>query len=252
MSDFTKLRLLILLVHFLCGYGLYSIWDPVWLLLSLVCVFLFLWLGQELYCHRFLSHSSFDMPKSMQRACALLSVYNLFGNPIGIASTHVNHHKYSDTKLDPHPASYPIQSWLWIYPEFAKSRNLSVVRRLVKDNWLSFIGRNYFKIYIATVILMALIDVRIVVYGMFVPVVYAVFCDGIINVVCHIWGYRRYESNDESRNNLIGNALLLFSGIAMHNNHHAYPSDCNLSRAWYEIDLIGVIIRAVDTRKNHV
>ncbi len=249
ISEFTKLRALIVIVHCLGVYGVYCLWDPVWFCLSLVCVFAFLWLGQEMYCHRFLSHASFEMPKKWQRACALLSVYNLFGNPIGIASTHVNHHKYSDTDLDPHPASYPVQSWLWIYPEFATSRNIGVTKRLMRDPWLVFIGRNYFKIYLSTVFVLSLIDLKIVIYGMFIPVIYAIFCDGIVNVVCHIWGYRRYDSNDESKNNLIGNAVLMFSGIAMHNNHHAYPSSHNMSRAWYEIDLVGLLINVIRIRR---
>ena len=241
ISEFTKLRALICAVHLAGAIGVYWYWNPYWLLLSGASVFAFLWLGQELYCHRYLSHSSFNMAPLLQKVCAWLSIYNLFGNPIAIAATHVNHHKYSDTERDPHPASHPVQSWLWIYPEFATSRSMGTVRKLMQDRLLVIISRNYFKIYIGTMLILAAIDLRIVIYGMFVPVIYAVFCDGVVNVICHIWGYRRHDTGDHSRNNLIGNALLLFSGIAMHNNHHAQPKNYRMSQAWYEIDLVGLI-----------
>lgn len=241
ISEFTRLRALIGAVHCAGAVGVVMYWDASWLLLSGAAVFAFLWLGQELYCHRFLSHGAFNMAPRLQKVCALLSVYNLFGNPIAIASTHVNHHKYSDTDRDPHPASYPVQSWLWLYPEMATSRSMSTVRRLMQDQWLVFISRHYFKIYLASVLILGAIDLRIVIYGMFVPVIYAVFCDGIVNVICHIWGYRRHDTQDASRNNLLANAALLFSGIAMHNNHHAKPNDYSMSERWYEIDLVGTI-----------
>jgi len=245
IPDFTKLRALVVLVHILGAAGLYWFWSPAWLALSAIAIFAFLWMGQELYCHRFLSHSAFSMPLLMQRVCAFLSIYNLFGNPIAIAATHVNHHKFADTERDPHPASHPVQSWLWIYPEFGKSRSMSTVRRLMKDRWLVLIGRNYFKIYLTTAAVCGIVDLRIVIYGMCVPVIYAVFCDGVVNVWCHKWGYRTHPTDDTSTNNLAANAVLLFSGIALHNNHHARPGDYLLSVKRWEIDLVGCIIRLV-------
>ena len=37
-------------------------------------------------------------------------------------------------------------------------------------------------------------------------------------------------------------ALLTF-GEGWHNNHHAEPWDWNFSRAWYEIDITGYMIK---------
>jgi stearoyl-CoA desaturase (delta-9 desaturase) len=248
ISEFTKLRALILAVHCAGAWGLYTYWDPLWLVLSGVSVFAFLWLGQELYCHRFLSHKAFKLSQAWQRVFAFLSIFNLFGNPIGIASTHVNHHKYADTPQDPHPASTPWLSWFWLSPGFETSRSTATVKRLLKDRWLVLISRHYFKIYFVIVGCVAAVDLRIAVYGFFLPVMYAFFCDGLVNVVCHKYGYRLFNTDDCSRNNLIANAVLLGSGVSLHNTHHAKPNDYRLSRRWYEVDAVAAIIEVVQTK----
>ena len=42
-----------------------------------------------------------------------------------------------------------------------------------------------------------------------------------INSVTHVWGYRNYETDEDSRNNLI--VGLISNGEGWHNNHHADP-----------------------------
>ena len=231
---------MIAFAHVAAAAGVCIWWDPIWLALSLVAYVAFLWFGHDLYYHRFLSHRAFNMPVWLQRICAVLGVFCLFGTPIGVASTHVRHHGHSDTDKDPHPAHRAWQAWFWTYPEM-RVRDRATVARLSKDNWLRAIGRRYFLIYYGTVAIAFLVDPRIAVYGFFVPTVYAFFSNGLVNVACHRWGYRRYHTTDNARNNLAVNALLLFGGIALHNTHHAKPKDYQLSRAWYEIDLVGCV-----------
>lgn len=252
LSKFGKVRLAVLMAHIIGVWGLIEYWNPQWLLLTLLCHVCFLWLGNELYIHRFLAHRSFLMPVWLQKVCALLSVFNLFGAPIGIAATHISHHKFSDCDGDPHPASDSIRSWLWIHPKLDTSHNHSMMKRLIKDKWLVMINEHYFLIYFSAIAVFAIIDVRIVIYGFMLHVIYAFFCDGLINVVCHKYGYRRFETADNSRNNLYVNALLFFSGAALHNTHHANQGAYKLSRAWYEIDLVGWMIEVIKTRKHAV
>lgn len=240
MSELRKLLALIFVVHAAAAIGVFVWWSPSWLILSLASYIAFLWFGHDLYCHRFLSHRSFLMPVWAQRVCAVLSVYCLFGTPIGIAATHVRHHGHADTDKDPHPAHHPWQAWFWTYSEM-QTKDRATVVRLSKNKWLRGIGRHYFAIYLGTVLLALVIDPRVAVYGFFIPAVYGFFSNGLVNVVCHRWGYRRYATADNARNNLTVNALLFFGGIALHNTHHAKPKDCRLSRAWYEIDIVGSI-----------
>lgn len=240
MSELRKLQLAVACSHLAAVAGLILWWDPRWLILSLVAYVAFSWFGHDLYHHRFLSHRAFNMPVWLQRVCAVLGVFCLFGTPIGIASTHVRHHRHADTDKDPHPAHRPLRAWFWTHPEM-QVRDRATAVRLSSDVWLRTIGRHYFLIYGCAVLAAMLVDPRIAVYGFFVPVVYAFFSNGLVNVVCHRWGYRRYSTTDNARNNLAVNAVLFFGGMALHNTHHASPKDYHLSRAWYELDLVGCV-----------
>lgn len=248
MKDIHKLRALVALAHAGAAVGLWFLWDPAWLAVSFVCWFAFLNLGHDLYHHRYLSHRAFEMARPLQVFFSLLGIFSLSGTPIGIASVHARHHVHADTDVDPHPAHYPWRSMLWIYPEMDGRPHVPTVRRLMRDRWLVFVGKNYFRIYLVTAAAAAVIDLRWLVYGMLVPAAYSFVCNTVVNIACHRWGSRNFETQDNSRNNHIANALLCFSGIAMHNNHHAHPRDFVLSTRRGEIDLVGLIIGAIRSR----
>jgi stearoyl-CoA desaturase (delta-9 desaturase) len=59
-----------------------------------------------------------------------------------------------------------------------------------------------------------------------------------------MWGGRRFETRDDSRN-LWWVAILSF-GEGWHNNHHAHPTSAAHGLAWYEIDLTYLHIRALE------
>ncbi len=62
-----------------------------------------------------------------------------------------------------------------------------------------------------------------------------------MNSVTHLWGYRNYETPDNSRNNiLIG---LLAGGEGWHNNHHAAPTSARHGHRWWEFDAAWLTIR---------
>ena len=62
-----------------------------------------------------------------------------------------------------------------------------------------------------------------------------------INSICHIWGRRRFEVHDLSRNNSLCGFLAL--GEGWHNNHHAFPSSARHGLAWWEMDVSYLVIR---------
>jgi len=63
-----------------------------------------------------------------------------------------------------------------------------------------------------------------------------------VNSAAHLWGRRRFETRDDSRNSWWV-ALLTF-GEGWHNNHHAFPRSARHGLARYEIDVNWVCIRA--------
>ena len=49
-----------------------------------------------------------------------------------------------------------------------------------------------------------------------------------------MWGKRRFETHDDSRNSWW--VALLTGGEGWHNNHHAHPVSARHGLTWYEID----------------
>ena len=65
-----------------------------------------------------------------------------------------------------------------------------------------------------------------------------------VNSLSHIWGYRNYETTDNSRNNwLVG---LLAHGEGWHNNHHAQQRAAAHGHRWWELDLTYLTIRLLE------
>ena len=63
-----------------------------------------------------------------------------------------------------------------------------------------------------------------------------------VNSFAHFFGYRNYETRDESRNNWM---VALFShGEGWHNNHHAAPRAARHGHKWYEFDMSWYVIRS--------
>ena len=64
-----------------------------------------------------------------------------------------------------------------------------------------------------------------------------------INSICHVFGRRRFETKDESRNVLW---LSLFSfGESWHNNHHAFPTSARHGLRPWEVDPSALVIRGL-------
>src|SRR5690606_7994500 len=56
-----------------------------------------------------------------------------------------------------------------------------------------------------------------------------------INSLGHIWGSKRFNTNDESRNNPF--LALLTLGEGWHNNHHRWAVSCRQGFYWWEPDI---------------
>ena len=57
----------------------------------------------------------------------------------------------------------------------------------------------------------------------------------LINSLAHVWGSRRYETTDQSRNNALLAVITL--GEGWHNNHHEQMNAARQGVRWWEIDM---------------
>jgi stearoyl-CoA desaturase (Delta-9 desaturase) len=65
-----------------------------------------------------------------------------------------------------------------------------------------------------------------------------------INSVCHFTGSRRFDIDDHSTN--VFWLALPTMGESWHHNHHAFPRSARHGLRWWEIDISGFVIGALE------
>ena len=71
-------------------------------------------------------------------------------------------------------------------------------------------------------------------FGFFLSTVVLWHSTFLINSLAHVWGSRRFETTDTSRNNFW--LALLTMGEGWHNNHHRFAHLSRQGLYWWEID----------------
>ena len=246
MSLEIKLKLILLINHILLFVGLYFT-DSNWLCLSLVGWIAFGKIGGEIGLHRYLTHKSFETTYLKGRLLILLSIFNCFGSPVVWCGIHRKHHAKSETSEDPHGGQAGWRIWSTFWEPFTIEKRYIV--DLIRDPWIKFIHKHYLKILLISYITIAFVDWRISVFLISIPAVITFHSAGLVNVFCHKWGYRHYDTPDCSTNNIWINFITLGSGL--HNTHHAKPMDWNNKVKWWEIDFPAFIIRNFLLRKKN-
>ena len=216
-------------------------------------------LGVTLCYHRLLTHRSFKTPRWVEYLLTFFAASSLQGGPITWVATHRLHHKEADETSDPHT---PVQDgFLWshvlwnIYdkPGFTKYQEyVRYAKDLARDPMHRFFNWAFFPIYLGVALAMFGIGfafggwklaLSLVVWGCFLRTVTVWHSTWFVNSATHLWGYRRYKTIDDSRNNWWV-ALLTF-GEGWHNNHHADQRSAAHGHRWYEIDMTYWMIRGM-------
>jgi stearoyl-CoA desaturase (delta-9 desaturase) len=233
--------------------ALLSFWFFSWSALSLA-LFLHWLLGSIGIClgyHRLLSHRSFRVPRWLEYAIALLGALALQGGPIFWVAGHRLHHIHTeDVDHDPYSAKRGFwwSHMLWMFYQnpafFDYTQYQSVAKYLVHQRFYRWLNRYFLLLQLPLgLALYALGGWSFVIYGLFVRSVLLWHSTWLINSATHLWGYRTFHVNDNSRN--LWWAAILTYGEGWHNNHHAYPHVAKAGWRWWEIDMtwwaIGVL-----------
>ena len=80
----------------------------------------------------------------------------------------------------------------------------------------------------------------LVIYGLFIRMMLVWHITWAVNSVTHVWGYRTYETTDDSRNNWL--VAFFAVGEGWHNNHHAFPACARAGHRWWEIDISYLVV----------
>jgi stearoyl-CoA desaturase (delta-9 desaturase) len=65
-----------------------------------------------------------------------------------------------------------------------------------------------------------------------------------VNSITHVWGYRNYQTDENSRNNWF--VALISNGEGWHNNHHADQRSAAHGHRWWEFDVTYLTVLALE------
>jgi fatty-acid desaturase len=83
----------------------------------------------------------------------------------------------------------------------------------------------------------------LVVWGMSVRLVLTLHGTWFVNSAAHTWGYRTWQTKEDSRN--LWWVGLIAWGEGWHNTHHAFPTSARHGLAWWQPDASWLIIRGM-------
>lgn len=227
-------------------------------------------LGINLCYHRLLTHQGFILPKWLERTFATLGVLCVQDTPAKWVAIHRLHHQYSDEQPDPHSPLVDLfwghMGWLLVdnkqihslnhYEKYARDvlrdpyyfaleRKLMWVW-LILASWLGFFAAGYGVGYAMTGTNAGALQFgwSLLIWGVFVRTVFVWHITWSVNSLSHVWGYRNYETDENSRNNwFVG---IVSNGEGWHNNHHADQRSAMHGHKWWEFDLTWLTIRVLE------
>ena len=204
------------------------------------------------FYHRYFAHRTFKTSRVVQFTFACIGASCVQRGPLWWAAHHRNHHMTADTEADPH--SPQVHGFLWSHMGWFLTSNgfrthwkrIPDLARYPELRWL-----DRYDILVPIALAAALFGLgsllahvapqsgvtggQLLVWGFFVSTIVLFHATVTINSLAHRFGTRRFDTRDDSRNN-IWLALLTF-GEGWHNNHHAFPFSARHGLRWYEIDL---------------
>lgn len=204
------------------------------------------------FYHRYFAHKTFKTGRITQFLFGLLGASAAQRGPLWWAAHHRHHHQHSDSEQDLHSPRHGGFWWShmgW----FTCDAGFVMDARRVKD-WMRFPELRFLNRFDFIVPALAAISIyglgellaataphlgtnglQLLVWGFFISTVVLFHATVSINSLSHVWGKRRFNTPDDSRNN--GWLALITLGEGWHNNHHRWPQTVRQGFRWYEIDV---------------
>jgi len=198
--------------------------------------------------HRYFSHRTYKTSRVLQFLLAFLGTSATQKGPIWWASAHRRHHKYSDTEMDVHSPKqrgfwYAHLGW-WLGRDH-EDTDWSQVRDLAKFPELVFLEKwHVLGVFACMGVATAIRGFDGFLWGYVVSTCFLLHGTFTINSLAHVYGSRRYQTTDTSRNNLW--LALIAMGEGWHNNHHHYMNSANQGFYWWEIDISYYILKGLE------
>ncbi|MDP8567803.1 acyl-CoA desaturase [Methylophilus aquaticus] len=203
------------------------------------------------FYHRYFAHKTFQTSRFGQFLFGLIGATAVQRGPLWWAAHHRAHHVHADQAEDihsPHQHGFLWSHLGWFLSHANFHTRLDRVKELAKFPELRLLDRfdSLMPLLLAVAIyaLGTLLEstapaletngLQLLEWGFVISTIalyHATFC---VNSLAHVWGSRRYQTRDHSRNNLL--IALLTLGEGWHNNHHHFPGSAKQGFYWWEID----------------
>lgn len=248
MNFKTQLNVIHILNHCAFLYFLYSTNNYWLLLISYILYNLITMIGVSGGLHRYFTHKSFHTSKFWENVMLVVSVPATLGTPLTWVAGHRLHHAYSDTAKDPHsPCSVGfLNSYIHNWQELKVSS--SIIADIMKNKTAKFIHTHYIKLLAVYVLILYLIDPTVGIICYSIPAVFIFHITGLVDSICHTYGYRNFDTDDNSKNNVL--VTILTVGEGLHNNHHGAPASAKFSINKNEVDLTWYFIKMIGTKND--
>lgn len=203
------------------------------------------------FYHRYFAHKTFQTSRFGQFLFGVIGATAVQRGPLWWAAHHRTHHVHADQAQDvhsPHEHGFLWSHLGWFLSHANFHTRLDRVKELAKFPELRLLDR--FDSLIPLLFAAAIYalgnflentapalhtnGLQLLEWGFVISTImlyHATFC---VNSLAHVWGSRRYQTRDHSRNNLF--IALLTLGEGWHNNHHHFPGSAKQGFYWWEID----------------
>ncbi len=212
--------------------------------------------------HRLLTHRSFKVPKWLEHFIAIIGICCMEDTPARWVSVHRMHHVHSDEIPDPHS---PRVSFFWSHMGWLMYINRQTysiaglekfAKDLLRDPFYMRLETNPYLqfVYIfgqvpvfflfgflpslllgSSLAAAVQLGASLVVWGVILRVVCVWHITWSVNSLSHMFGYRNYDTGEDSKNNWF--VAVLTVGEGWHNNHHEDQAAATVQHRWWEIDI---------------
>ena len=196
--------------------------------------------------HRYFSHRSYKLGRVAQFVMAFGGTTAAQKGPLWWAGHHRRHHRYADGGLDPHSPSRGFW-WShvgWILCDKFGPTPFDAIRDFARYPELRFVNRrDWIGPWALGIACFAIGGWSGLLAGFFLSTILLWHATFAVNSVAHLFGRRRYATDDESRNSFLVAALT--AGEGWHNNHHHYQASARQGFYWWELDPTYYVLRAL-------
>lgn len=209
------------------------------------------------FYHRYFSHKAFKTSRAVQFIFAVIGVMSTQNGPLWWSAHHRHHHRHADQPEDLHSPRHGF--WYSHMGWFLNRRNYATQEHLVKD-WIKYPELRWldrhsvlvsvltgFGFWVAGELLaryqpsLQTSGMQLLVWGFLVSTVLLTHVTLTINSFAHRFGYRTYDTRDDSRNNWF--LAILTLGEGWHNNHHFHAASVRQGFLWWQIDISYYVLR---------